>query len=84
VAFIRGRILSSQSEQSEMFSKSPDWLKKSRPSKKSYLYFDHVVNRLIMLSLPVCLTFQGTGLPVWEKVNFNVAAKCESFFTDLY
>jgi len=29
-----------------------------------------------MLSL--CLTFQGTGLPVWEKFNSNVAAKCES------
>jgi len=37
----------------------------------------------IMLSL--FLTFQGTGLPVWEKFNFNVAAKCESVskFRDL-
>jgi len=30
----------------------------------------------IMLSL--CLTFQGTGLPVREKFNFNVVAKCKS------
>jgi len=34
----------------------------------------------IMLSL--CLTFQGTGLPVWEKFNFNVAAKGEYLFSD--
>jgi len=34
VAFLEGRLLSSQSEQSEMFSKSPEWLEKSRPSKK--------------------------------------------------
>jgi len=33
---------------------------------------------LIMLNL--CLAFQGTRLPVWEKFNSNVAAaaKCES------
>jgi len=30
-----------------------------------------------MLSL--CLTFQGTGLPVWEKFNSNVAAKGGDF-----
>jgi len=35
VAFLESRLLSSQSEQSEKFSKSPDWLKKSRPSKKA-------------------------------------------------
>jgi len=35
VAFLEGRLLSSQSEQSEKFSKSPDWLDKSRPSKKA-------------------------------------------------
>jgi len=29
----------------------------------------------IMLSL--CLTFQGSRLPVWEKLKPNVAAKCE-------
>jgi len=32
----------------------------------------------IMLSL--CLTFQGTRLPVWKKFNSNVAAKCDSVF----
>jgi len=30
-----------------------------------------------MLSL--CLTFQGTGLLVWEKFNFNVTAKRNLF-----
>jgi len=44
VAFLEGRLLSSQSEQSDKFSKSPDWLEKNRPSKKPLL-FDHV-NRL--------------------------------------
>jgi len=32
----------------------------------------------VMLSL--CLIFQGTRLPVWEKFNSNVAAKCEYEF----
>jgi len=35
VTFLDGRLLSSQSEQSEKFSKSSDWLEKSRPSKKA-------------------------------------------------
>jgi len=35
VAFLEGRLLSSQSEQFKMYSKSFDWLKKSRPSKKA-------------------------------------------------
>jgi len=35
VAFLEGRILSSQSEQFKMYSKSFDWLKKSQPSKKA-------------------------------------------------
>jgi len=35
VAFLEGRLLSSQSEQSERSSKSSDWLEKSRPSKKA-------------------------------------------------
>jgi len=34
VAFLDGRLLSSQSKKSEKFSKSPDWLEKSWPSKK--------------------------------------------------
>jgi len=28
------------------------------------------------------LTFQGTGLPVWEKFNSNVAANAEYLFSD--
>jgi len=35
VAFLEGRLLSSQLEQSDKFSKSPDWLEKSRPCKKA-------------------------------------------------
>jgi len=37
VAFLEGWLLSIQSEQSEKFSKSPDWLEKSRLSKKPLL-----------------------------------------------
>jgi len=33
--FLESRLLSSQSEQSEKFSKNPDWLEKRRPSKKA-------------------------------------------------
>jgi len=32
VAFLEDRLISNQSEQSEKFSKSPDWLEKRRPS----------------------------------------------------
>jgi len=35
VAFLEGRRLSNQSELSEKFSKSPDWLEKSWPYKKA-------------------------------------------------
>jgi len=42
VAFLEGRLLSGQIEQSEKFSKSLNWLEKSRPSKKSHFCFDHV------------------------------------------
>jgi len=35
VAFMERWLLSSQSEQSEKFSKSPDWLENSQPSKKA-------------------------------------------------
>jgi len=38
VAFLEGWLLSSQSEQSEKYSKNPDWLEKSRPSKKPLLF----------------------------------------------
>jgi len=34
VAFLEGRLLSSQSQQSYKFSKSPDWLK-NQPSKEA-------------------------------------------------
>jgi len=34
----------------------------------------------IMLSL--CLTFQGSGLPVWEKFSSNVVANAEYLFGD--
>jgi len=36
LAFIQP--IASQSEQSKKFSKSPDWLEKSRPSKKTLLF----------------------------------------------
>jgi len=39
VAILEGRFLSWQSGQSEKFSKSPDWLEKSRPSKKALLFW---------------------------------------------
>jgi len=35
VTVLESRLLSSQSDQSEKFSKSSDWLEKSRPSKKA-------------------------------------------------
>jgi len=34
VAVLEGRLLCNQSEQFKKFSKSSDWLDKSRPSKK--------------------------------------------------
>jgi len=37
VAFLEGQLLYSQSEQSEKFSKIPDWLEKSRPFKKTFV-----------------------------------------------
>jgi len=39
VAFLEGRFLSSQSKQFEKFSKSSDWLEKSRSSKKATLFW---------------------------------------------
>jgi len=39
VAFLEGPLFSSQSEQSEKFSKSSDWLEKNRPSKKAAFVF---------------------------------------------
>jgi len=37
VAFLEGRLLSSQSKQFKKYSKSSDWLENSRPSKKATL-----------------------------------------------
>jgi len=37
VAFLDSRLLSSQSDQSKKFSKSPDWLEKAGPPKKPAL-----------------------------------------------
>jgi len=38
LACLQRWLLSIQSEQSEKFSKSPDWLKKAGPPKKSLLF----------------------------------------------
>jgi len=35
LAFVEGRLLSSQSEQFKKYSNISDWLEKSRPSKKA-------------------------------------------------
>jgi len=42
LAFLEGRLLSSQSEQFEKCSKSSDWLEKRQPSKNSHICFDCV------------------------------------------
>jgi len=47
VAFLEGRLFSSQSELFENFSNSSDWLDKSRSSKKATFIFHHV-NRLFV------------------------------------
>jgi len=39
VAFVESRLLSSQSEQFKKYSKSSDWLEKSRPYKKANFVF---------------------------------------------
>jgi len=38
VAFLEGRLLSSQSEQSDKLPKSSDWLEKAGPPKKPLLF----------------------------------------------
>jgi len=40
-AFLEGRLLSNQSDQSEKFSKSPDWAGKKAALQKSQFCFDH-------------------------------------------
>jgi len=44
VAFLESRLLTSQSEQFKEYSKSSDWLEKSRPSKKHFCF--HHVSRI--------------------------------------
>jgi len=41
VVFLKGRLLSNQSEQFKKYSKSSDWLEKIWPSKKA-TFFDYV------------------------------------------
>jgi len=62
VAFLEGRLSSSQSEQSKKFSKSLNGLEKSRPSKKATLYFDHV-NRQIQTYSSKCVIFKNKNRP---------------------
>jgi len=62
--FLDGRFLSSQSEQSEKFSKIPDWLEKIRLSKKLFC-FDHV-NRLYTTSI-VNLHYKSGNFKSSEK-----------------
>jgi len=38
VAFLKGRLLSNQSEQFKKYSKRSDWLEKVGPSKKPLLF----------------------------------------------
>jgi len=47
VAFLEGRLLSSQLEQLKKYSKSFDWLEKKQALQKQHFCFDYV-NRLIM------------------------------------
>jgi len=59
VAFLEGRLLSSQSELSEKFSKSPDWLEKKTALQKSHFCFDHI-NRIysyIIWHASICATY---------------------------
>jgi len=53
VTFLEGRLLSSQLEQFEKFSKSSDWLEKSRPSKKLLLFWS--------CKQAICLLFLTTS-----------------------
>jgi len=52
VAFLEGRLSSSLSEQFKKFSKSSDWLEKSRPSKKATFVWSckHAKNSLFTWS----------------------------------
>jgi len=54
VAFVEGRLLSSQSEQFKKHSKSSDWLKKAGPLKKPLLFWSYkqaICDRNILVGL---------------------------------
>jgi len=52
MAVLEGQLFSRQSEQSEKFSKSPDWLKKAGPPKKQDATYTGYMN--IFLHIYVC------------------------------
>jgi len=55
VAFLEGRLLSSKSEQFKKYSKSCDWLEKSRLSKNAaFVMIIYTCN----VNIPQILTFQ--------------------------
>jgi len=57
VAFVEDRVLSSQSEQFKRYSKSSDWLEKSRPSKKPLLFWSckQAICELIICCQETCI-----------------------------
>jgi len=54
VAFLEGRLLSSQSEESEKFSKSPDLAGKEPDFQTSHFWFNHA-NRLYYMVLLIAI-----------------------------
>jgi len=68
-SFLEGRLKSIQSEQSEKFSKSSDWLKKASPPK-SHFCFDHV-NRLIIVN-PIYRLLLYLVRVCWSDPNFLI------------
>jgi len=86
MTFLEGRLLSSQSEQSERSSKSSDWLEKSRPSKKPLLFWSckqakmtHFKNQKeprtpLLNSLPICrihiILMDSVISPYWTTISF--------------
>jgi len=55
VAFLKGQFLSSQSEQFKKYSKSSDWLEKSRPSNKATFALQKIGARKSKMFLGVIL-----------------------------
>jgi len=91
VAFVEGRLLTSQSELFENFSNGSDWLDKSPPFKKATC-FDHV-NRLFMpasnryirrakrLLVYAGLEIDGEKVETNRYYSFNHAGCCVSHTT---